>query len=246
MDSRCEELKPTLWQTLCKLAELGAVEGTISVSTSNIAESLGVSQQTVSRHFIELERQGLITRQPLPNGMEIKITEGGAKELRQTYLTLKRTFEEHRPRTVSLTGRVFTGIGEGAYYVDKTDYGKRLQNALGFKPYPGTLNLRLLPSQAAKKKELEAHPGITIKGFEMGGRSFGGVKCFPATIDGIEGAVILIGRTHYDASVVELIAPIQLRSRLKLRDGSKVRVLVRLEGTVTRTTSPKWSAPPPS
>jgi len=236
-------MKPVLWPTLYRLAELGALQGTVTASTTMLAESLGISQQTTSRHLIALERQGLIIRQSSLNGMEIKVTEEGAKELRSVYLTLKRVFEEERPKTLTLTGRVFTGLGEGGYYVDQPQYRKQFQRYLGFRPYPGTLNLRLTPSQMAKKKELEAYSGLMIRGFEVGGRSFGGVRCYRATIDGVEGAVVSIGRTHYDASVVELIAPVHLRSRLNLKDGSRVKVLVQIEGNlggaITQTTSPR-------
>ncbi len=232
-----------LWQTLCRLAELGAIQRDTSVSTTTLAISLDFSQQTASRHLIDLEKQGFITREQSLNGGEIKLTDDGVKELQRIYVTLKTVFDEPRPRTLTLTGRAFTGLGEGAYYVDKTDYGEHFQRCLGFKPYPGTLNLRLPPSQVTRKKELEAYSGILIKGFEGGGRSFGGVKCFHATINGIEGAVILIGRTHYDASVVELIAPIHLRHGLNLKDGSKVKVIIQVEGrredNANRTTSPK-------
>jgi riboflavin kinase len=240
---RCKDLKPGLLPTLYKLAELGALHGAVEASTTSLAKDLSISQQTVSRHLIDLERQGLITRQPYLNGSEIRITEGGSKELRRIYMALKAAFEETEPITIMFTGRVFTGLGEGAYYVDKTDYGRHIEDALGFKPYPGTLNLRLSPSEVSKKKELEAYAGIMIRGFTTGDRSFGGVKCFKASIDEIEGALILIGRTHYDASVVELIAPVNLRERLGLKDRSRVRVIVRAEGDrdapATRTTSPK-------
>jgi riboflavin kinase len=236
-------VKPILWPTLYRLAELGAIQGAVTASTTALAMSLNISQQTISRHLIELERQGLITRQSSLNGAEIKITGEGVKELQGVYLTLKRVFEESRQIALTFTGRVFTGLGEGAYYVDQPGYRRHFQRSLGFRPYPGTLNLRLPPSQIGMKKELEAYSGIGIKGFEVGGRSFGGVRCYRATINGVEGAVILIGRTHYDDSVLELIAPVHLRSRLNLKDGSKVKVVVQVEGdregTTTQTTSPR-------
>jgi riboflavin kinase len=225
------EMKSALWQTLYRLAELGAIRGSVAVSTNNLADELDTSQQTASRHLIELERQGLIARHPSFNGMEIKITEQGIQELRVVYQTLKGVFEEQRPRTFTLTGRVFTGLGEGAYYVDQPEYRRHFQRCLGFKPYPGTLNLRLSPSQIAKRKELETYSGIPIRGFKMSERSFGGVRCYRAFINGFETAVISIGRTHYDSSVVELVAPVHLRTKFNLKDGSKVKVLVQVEGS---------------
>jgi CTP-dependent riboflavin kinase len=42
----------------------------------------------------------------------------------------------------------------------------------------------------------------------------------------VKGALISALRTHYDASVIELIAPVFLRKHLKLKDGHKVKVEV--------------------
>jgi riboflavin kinase len=48
-------------------------------------------------------------------------------------------------------------------------------------------------------------------------------------VDGkIKGHVILIQRTHYDNSVVEVIAPICIREALKLKDGDLVRLEIPL------------------
>jgi len=219
------------WSVLYGLAELGAVHDNITVSTTTLARKVGISQQTASRRLIVLERQGLISRQTSSIGSEVKLTEKGTAELQRVYQTLKEAFEDRNHRTLLFNGRIFTGLGEGSYYVDRTAYKDSFHKVLGFKPFPGTLNLRIPSTQIARKKELEAHSGILIKGFQMGGRSFGDVKCFRASISGIEGAVVLIGRTHHDSSVIEFIAPVNLRNTLKLKDGSKAEIVVRLDGT---------------
>jgi CTP-dependent riboflavin kinase len=40
----------------------------------------------------------------------------------------------------------------------------------------------------------------------------------------VKGAVVFAMRTHYDTSVLEIVAPVFLRSKLKLKDGNKVKV----------------------
>jgi len=45
---------------LYKLAEMGAYHRTVRVSTQYLAERTGVSQQTASRHLIELDTKGWI------------------------------------------------------------------------------------------------------------------------------------------------------------------------------------------
>jgi len=99
---------------------------------------------------------------------------------------------------------------------------------LGFDPYPGTLNLKLTTDYDAKtRSELEAYPAIEIEGFRNEDRTFGSVKCYPVTIENrVKGALILALRSHYDTSVVEVIAPVFLRKHLNIKDGHKVKVEV--------------------
>ena len=58
-------------------------------------------------------------------------------------------------------------------------------------------------------------------------RNAGGAKCFPAVLnDIIEGAIVFTRRTLYDDSVLEFIAPMNIRERLKLKDGDRIRLKV--------------------
>jgi riboflavin kinase len=55
------------------------------------------------------------------------------------------------------------------------------------------------------------------------GRSFGRSKCFPVLIGRkIKGAIIFPARSHYGDEVVEVIAPVSLREKLKLKDGKEI------------------------
>ena len=126
-----------------------------------------------------------------------------------------------------LRGKVFTGFGEGAYYVSLPGYRRQFVERLGFEPYPGTLNLRLDRESLRLRRKLELMEGIVIDGFTHGGRRYGAVKCFRARVEGrVRGAVLLIERTHYGPDVLEVIAPVNLREALGLRDGDWVSVSV--------------------
>jgi riboflavin kinase len=186
------------------------------------------SQQTASRHLIELEKSGRIKRTIIQEGCLIKITELGIAELKKLYSNMRLIFEAAYPPSITLEGVLFTGLGEGAYYVTKEGYRKQFIEKLGFDPYPGTLNLKLTTEYDIKtRSELEAYPAIEIQGFKNESRTFGPVKCYPVIINNKEkGAVIYAIRSHYDVSVLEIIAPTFLRSRLKLKDGNKVKVEV--------------------
>jgi riboflavin kinase len=214
--------------TLLKLAELGAHRRTARISTEYLAEKLGTSQQTASRYLIELDNKGLIERTITAEGCLIKLTDSGIKELQKLYSSLRFLMEAAYPPSIILEGTVFTGLGEGAYYISKEQYRKQFIEKLGFDPFPGTLNLRLTTDYDIKtRNELEAYPGIEVAGFTSEDRTFGPVKCYPIIIDNkVKGALVSAMRSHYAASVLEIIAPVPLRRHLKLRDGHKVKVEV--------------------
>jgi len=212
--------------TLYKLAEMGATRRTIKVSTEYLAAKIGASQQTASRHLIELEEKGWIKRNITREGCLTKITDSGVAQLKKLYSGLQVILEAKYPPSVILEGILFSGLGEGAYYVTRDGYRKQFIEKLGFDPYPGTLNLKLTTEYDMKTlSELEVYPAVDIRGFKNESRTFGHVKCYPAIINNkVKGAVLSALRSHYNSSVLEVIAPAFLRNVLKLKDGNKVKV----------------------
>jgi riboflavin kinase len=221
-----EDMSAALLLTLCKLAELGAYSGELSITTADLARSLNVSQQTASRHLIELQTLGLIRRARGTRREAIRVTAKGSEELNKMHLRLKAIFELE-PREVVLEGTLFSGIGEGAWYVSQSGYRRQFAEKLGFDPFPGTLNLRLRREYDDERRLLETLPHIQIDGFSDGDRTFGPVTCYRAKInDLVDGALISAVRTHYAGDVIELIAPSNLRARLGLKDGDIVKARI--------------------
>lgn len=214
--------------TLTKLAEMGAHKRTAKISTEFLAEKMEISQQTASRYLIELEKKGLIQKTTTPEGSLIRIEEKGIAELQKLYSTLRLLLESTYPPSVTMEGAVFTGLGEGAYYISKEHYRNQFIEKLGFDPYPGTLNIKLSTDYDLKTRvELEAYPAIEIQGFKNEDRTFGTVKCYSAKVGNrVKGAVIFALRSHYDRSVLEIISAVSLRKQLNLKDGQKVKVEV--------------------
>jgi riboflavin kinase len=121
-------------------------------------------------------------------------------------------------------GTVFSGTGEGRKFIDLPWVKRQIEEKLGFTPYSGTLNIRLLKERAKQKKllenakRLEVHPE---KGYCIG-------ILIKANIDSLEGAIIIPQVTNYPSDILEVIAPWYLRERLKITDGSEVTVTVNL------------------
>jgi riboflavin kinase len=66
---------------------------------------------------------------------------------------------------------------------------------------------------------------VEIEGFMNEDRTFGPVKCYPVIVQNkVKGALISALRSHYDVSVLEIIAPVPLRKHLNLKDGHKVKI----------------------
>jgi len=218
------EIKPSLLITLYKLIEVGAYPDEVIFTTTELAKLLGASQQTASRHLIELEKLGLIHRVRLGRRESIKIMPGGAKQLNIMFLTLRRVFEMKKTE-LSFEGTLFSGLGEGAYYMSQMGYRKQFVEKLGFDPYPGTFNVRVRKEDQEDVRALEASPFILIEGFTDGNRSFGPAKCFHGKVaEKYECALISPVRTHYEGDVVEIISSTFLRKELHAKDGDVVKV----------------------
>ena len=224
-----EKIKPVLVPTLVELTKLKAHAGFVTLSTEELAEKLGQSQQSASKHLQQLESLGYVERRRSGPKFAVKLTEAGQDIVRTYYSSLKVALERRPREEMSFVGRVFQGLGEGAYYIGLEDYKTQLANALGFDPYPGTLNLKLeSPSQIEEKKELRGFEGLRIEGFQRDGRTYGGARCYRAKMGkkGVPGAVLVIDRTHYDDSVLEIISPQFLRGVLDLKNGDLLDVSV--------------------
>jgi riboflavin kinase len=219
-----QEIKPSLLITLYKLIEVGAYPDEVIFTTTELAKLLGASQQTASRHLIELEKMGLIHRVRLGRRESIKITSGGVKHLDNMFHTLKRAFEMKKTEVV-FEGTLFSGLHEGAYYMSQDGYKKQFAEKLGFEPYPGTFNLRVRKEDQEEVRMLEASPFILIEGFTNGNRSFGPAKCFQGRLaEKVDCALISPVRTHYQGDVVEIISNENLRKVLHVKDGDAVKV----------------------
>jgi riboflavin kinase, archaea type len=217
-----EKIKPVLIPTLVELAKLKAHLGFVPLSTEELADKLGQSQQSASKHLQQLESLGYVERRRSGAKFSVRMTDAGQEIVHAYYSSLKAALERKTRREMTFAGKVFQGLGEGAYYIGLEAYKTQLAKACGFVPYPGTLNVKLeSPDQVELKKELRGFDGLRIEGFQRDGRTYGGARCYLATIGkkSLPGAVLVIDRTHYDDSVLEIIAPEYLRGALGLKNG---------------------------
>jgi riboflavin kinase len=219
------KIKPHLWFTLYTLMKLGATKTSIKISTTQLSEEIGGSQQSASRHLQLLESEGMLERSITSEGSRVKITGHGEAELDLVLKELKWYLEGKEAQVIEFEGEVVSGLFEGAYYISKEGYHRQIVEKLGFEPFPGTLNVRISEEYYDRRRRLELGEFIRLEGFKDGERSFGAAHCFPCLINGgIEGALIVAERSIHDYGVMEIISPHYLRRKMELADGDKVKV----------------------
>ena len=212
------------------IALQGGTRHPIHISSINLSKNLGVSQQSASRHLIELVERGYLERRLAQGGQIVTVLNKGITVLRKEFSEYSLIFGTQKE--IEMKGILETGLGEGGYYISKKGYMSQFQNKLKWKPYEGTFNLRLNDDEVPKIEAMKAAEGILIEGFEQEGRTFGKAWVFKCSLKNgkkivNECAVISPKRTHY-RRVVEIISPIFLREKLKAVDGDMFTINVDL------------------
>ncbi len=126
--------------------------------------------------------------------------------------------------SVMVKGKVFSGRGEGSFFM--SIYAKEFRRTLGFIPYPGTLNLKVLNEdyiQVYSSCLKKARP-IVVEPPEIPNTKLGRVYVYPANISGLDVFIVRPAISVYKMDVIEVIAEERLRETLNLEDGYEVLV----------------------
>jgi riboflavin kinase len=128
---------------------------------------------------------------------------------------------------MTLDGTLCSGLGEGAGFIALDWVDRQFLEKLGYRPYPGTLNLSLEGADwIAAREAMQMAAGIAIEPPP----GFCAAKCFAVLIDhSIEGAAILPEVEGYPADKLEIVAPVAVREELRLNDGDRVTLRLQIE-----------------
>ncbi|MBU0758614.1 MAG: CTP-dependent riboflavin kinase [Nanoarchaeota archaeon] len=210
------------FDVLLKLAEENNLKNKNTVTTIGLSKSLTVSQQTISRKLIELEKAGLIVRNSSYRGITFSLTEDGTKFLNEKFIKLRNVLTKTTRN--SIEGEIVSGLGEGKYYVSQKEYMLEFKKKLGFEPYAGTLNMNVNEMELAEF--LSNIQMVVINGFKKSERTYGEIYSYPVRINKeLEGAIIIPKRTSHSRKIVEVIAPVFLRGTLKLTFGDTIELI---------------------
>lgn len=119
--------------------------------------------------------------------------------------------------TAKLTGRVVTGLGQGAQLTQLEWARAQFVDKLGIDPFPGTLNVMVDASDASAWEQWKTAPGVEIV---PPNADWCNARAYPIRVAGrVNGAIILPEVAGYSPTQIEIIANVSLRETLQLNDG---------------------------
>jgi riboflavin kinase len=202
------------------LIELGGLFGYVRLSGSSLGSLLGISQQAAARRLVKATEAGFLIKKHTAFGFEYTLSEKTKSQLSELLETFKKT-----PGPRHISAKVFSGVGEGRFFLELRGYKKQFEQIYSFKPYPGTLNLR------AKENIFESFkpfPAKIVNGFKTGGRTYGLVLTYKAKIryngQNQDCVAVFPQISRYGDDTVEVIAATSLRKKLGLVDGDLVEL----------------------
>lgn len=141
---------------------------------------------------------------------------------------------EEKKDDIEIEGKVSSGVNEGQYFLGMDGYKARFKKKFGFKPFEGTLNIRVKGENLQKYENLKKKDADKIESFEEDGKRFGEVKCFPCELERKDGErkvhidtlLIIPEKSRYE-KVVEIVSKYELREKMDLKDEEGVRISVK-------------------
>ncbi len=127
----------------------------------------------------------------------------------------------------SITGKIVSGVKQGAFFTQLDWFQEQCLEKLGYKPYPGTLNLEISAEDVPKAGAIEQEAEIE---FIPPDSTYCSGKAFPVNVDSIRAAIIMPAkevRVH-GKNIIELISEVKLKDALSVDDGDYLEVTVEI------------------
>ena len=126
---------------------------------------------------------------------------------------------------MKLTGKVVSGARRAAFFTQLDWVQEQCAAKLGFKPYPGTLNIELSSQSLINLRVLEKEAKTE---FVPPDPKYCVARLLSVSLSSIAGAMIFPAedvRIH-GKSIVEIIAPVRLKDVLNIEDGDQITFTV--------------------
>ena len=125
-----------------------------------------------------------------------------------------------------IKGRVFSGLGQGAFFTQLEWVEQQCLEKLGFVPFAGTLNIRVNEGYLDLARQLRAEAEIDVV---PPSSDFCPAKVVPISIGNIKAAIIVPHAEEFtdevhSADIIEVIAPVEIKKALDIKDGDEVAI----------------------
>jgi riboflavin kinase len=122
---------------------------------------------------------------------------------------------------MEIKGIVISGQGKGAYFMSKSFYKTQFLDKLNFKPFPGTLNIKISKSEIDNIHDIKKDNLEKIKGEG----NFGDVLLIKATLNNaVRGAVVFPKKTTHGENILEFVTSVNVKESLGIKDGDEVEL----------------------
>ena len=131
-----------------------------------------------------------------------------------------------------INGKVVSGAKKAAFFTQLDWVLEQCSEKLGFKPFPGTLNIEILPESLLDAESIQEKMGIELIPPESNGpidSTFCTAQVLPVSVEGIDGAIIIPEEKVkiHDKNIIEVIAPVNLKDALNVDDGDTVTFTIK-------------------
>jgi len=123
---------------------------------------------------------------------------------------------------IQLEGLLCTGVQQGAYFTQLDWVTEQCRQQLGFSPYPGTFNLKVEAANHLNWRHIQSE-GERLP-LTPPTPEFCAAFLYPARLAGMEVAAVVPLVEGYPDDVIEILAPVNLRQALNVRDNDSVKL----------------------
>lgn len=125
-----------------------------------------------------------------------------------------------------LNGKVVSGVRKATYFTQLDWVQEQCMEKLGFRPYPGTLNVEISEESLHIIEALQKDQGIELIPPDP---EFCAARAMLLSVGSVSGAVIIPTedvRVH-GKNIVEVISPLKLKDALQVDDGDSLKLIVK-------------------
>ena len=126
---------------------------------------------------------------------------------------------------LTVTGKIVSGEKKGAIFTQLDWVQEQCQDKLGFRPFPGTLNIEIAEEKVPQVEAMIQKDGIALVPPDS---NYCTGHVYPTSIMGVSGAIVAPAedvRVHAK-NIIELIASTGLKDALDVEDGDEIMLVI--------------------